>query len=409
MVFFFFFGHQNGLNAAGKGSSQISDIVVVEAEKPGGKDKEKVKKAPALAAKLTASSIVDQHLGSGATAGEKSTKSSGLTVEGSKQDRKIVDGNMAINGTETAGLNDQKLAENCVDSKTKTDSRKSLKRKPPSTPGRSSKRLAGHEPEMQPNFSLTERALRAAIKKPHEVGVDRTLSKARDTTGHEVALQQPVTQSTTSPSLTLNTAAGQAAQQPVDELKRSRSTNMSTSAVANKMPMHPVITEAETTVVHGNSVSAEVSLEPDLQNNFKAPPENQVLQQTTTGERQVEENTMPQADYWSDPCWDFAFKTLTGAIPLEETLTLPGCFPQPTGASITQENHLTFGLPEFEIAPPIFQNDVQQTAPAQNNVPLNQLSTNSTLPPAGNLNLPGCSSQPSLEAQSKDYQTKVKS
>lgn len=383
-------------------------MIVAEAQNAGGKDKEKMKNAPALATKLTASSIVDQHLGSGATAGEKSRKSSRLKVEGSKQDRKIVDdGNMAINGTQTAGLNDQKLEENRSDAKTKTDSRKSLKRKPPRTPGRSSKRLAGHEPEMQPNLSLTERALRTAIKMPHEVGVDTTLSKARDTTANKVALQQPVTQATTLSSLTLNTAAGQAAQQPVNELKRSRSMNMSMSAVANKMPMHPVIREAETTVVHRTSVPSEASLVTDLQNNFKSPPESQVLQQTTTGERQVEENTMPQVDYWSDPCWDFAFKTLTGAIPLEETLTLPGCFPQPTGASYTQEN-LTFGLPEFETAP-IFQNDVQQTAPVQNNMAVNQVSTNSTLPPAGNLNLPGCSSQPNLEVKSKDYQTKVKS
>lgn len=391
----------------GKESSQVSNIVVAEAENPRDKDKLKVKNVPALATKLTASSTVDTHLGSGATDGEKSRESSRLKVEGSEQDIKIVHGNMAVGGTETAGFNDQKMTENCLDLKTKTDLRKPKKRKPPSTPGRSSKRLAGHEPEMRPNFSLTERALRAAIKKPHEKGVDRTLSKAMDTATNAAALQQPVTQATTSPNLVLNTAADQGSQQPVNELETSRSSNLATSAVANKISLHPVVTEAETTVVHRTSVSAEAYLETGLQNDFKMQSDNQMLQETTglLSEKQVEENTMPQVDYWSDPCWDFAFKTLTGAIPLEETL--PGCFPQPTGTSYTQEN-LTFGLPEFEM-PPVFQNDVQQTAPVQNNVPVNQLSTNSTLPTAGNINLPGCSSQPSLEAQSKDYQTKVKS
>ncbi|RDX88441.1 Methyl-CpG-binding domain-containing protein 13, partial [Mucuna pruriens] len=32
---------------------------------------------------------------------------------------------------------------------------------------------------------------------------------------------------------------------------------------------------------------------------------------------------------WSDPCLEFAFKTLTGVIPVEENLTLQGCFQEP--------------------------------------------------------------------------------
>ena len=36
----------------------------------------------------------------------------------------------------------------------------------------------------------------------------------------------------------------------------------------------------------------------------------------------------PFMNSWSDPCLEFAFKTLTGVIPLEENLTLQGCFPE---------------------------------------------------------------------------------
>ncbi|WVZ24883.1 hypothetical protein V8G54_003427 [Vigna mungo] len=36
----------------------------------------------------------------------------------------------------------------------------------------------------------------------------------------------------------------------------------------------------------------------------------------------------PFMNSWSDPCLEFAFKTLTGAIPVEENLTLQGCFPE---------------------------------------------------------------------------------
>ncbi|KAL9329902.1 hypothetical protein ACSQ67_004905 [Phaseolus vulgaris] len=37
----------------------------------------------------------------------------------------------------------------------------------------------------------------------------------------------------------------------------------------------------------------------------------------------------PFMNSWSDPCLEFAFKTLTGVIPVEENLTLQGCFPEP--------------------------------------------------------------------------------
>ncbi|XP_027921646.1 methyl-CpG-binding domain-containing protein 13-like isoform X2 [Vigna unguiculata] len=37
----------------------------------------------------------------------------------------------------------------------------------------------------------------------------------------------------------------------------------------------------------------------------------------------------PFMNSWSDPCLEFAFKTLTGVLPVEENLTLQGCFPEP--------------------------------------------------------------------------------
>ncbi|KAI5655535.1 hypothetical protein M9H77_32722 [Catharanthus roseus] len=440
----------------------VSSTAVLEAEK--SKDKEggsmsetsKDTDGGTPAAKLTASTIEEMSLGSGTTRDEKS----GLKAEGSNQDAKIVPDNVSVKGTDTDGFHEQKLPENGLGAKTKTVTRKSKKRNLPSTPGRSSKRLAGHEPEMLPDLSLTERALRAAVRKPREVEADtssgmtpdtsakevgqqhvtqaettRLSSLASSTTANEVS-QHPVTDADTVMS-SLNTAANEVPQQPIIQAETTTSslntaanempqqpiiqaetTASSLNTAANEMPQQPII-QAETTAPSLNVAPNEMSQQPIIQAETtvanEAPSENQVSSQQTTGqvsERQVEENPMSQGDYWSDPCWDFAFKTLTGAIPLEDTLTLNSCFPQQTGTSYNQEN-LNFGLPEFEI-PPIFQNDVPQPALAQNtSAPpaADQPSTAPTLAPPGNINLPGCSSQqpPSLEAQKKDYQTKVNS
>ncbi|TKY60597.1 Methyl-CpG-binding domain-containing protein 13 [Spatholobus suberectus] len=48
---------------------------------------------------------------------------------------------------------------------------------------------------------------------------------------------------------------------------------------------------------------------------------------------------------WSDPCLEFAFKTLTGVIPVEENLTLQGCFQEP--ANYHERRDSGSMLPDF--------------------------------------------------------------
>ncbi|CAJ1937481.1 unnamed protein product [Sphenostylis stenocarpa] len=53
----------------------------------------------------------------------------------------------------------------------------------------------------------------------------------------------------------------------------------------------------------------------------------------------------PFMNSWSDPCLEFAFKTLTGVIPVEENLTLQGCFPEP--ANCHERRDGVSMLPDF--------------------------------------------------------------
>ncbi|RVX09040.1 Methyl-CpG-binding domain-containing protein 13 [Vitis vinifera] len=75
-----------------------------------------------------------------------------------------------------------------------------------------------------------------------------------------------------------------------------------------------------------------------------------------TGKKTGDEPELPPMDFpfmdvWSDPCLEFAFKTLTGAIPIEDNLEIEGYFQQQIDSSHTQNSSLTlpdFGLPSSQ-------------------------------------------------------------
>ncbi|XP_054809581.1 uncharacterized protein LOC129311355 isoform X4 [Prosopis cineraria] len=54
----------------------------------------------------------------------------------------------------------------------------------------------------------------------------------------------------------------------------------------------------------------------------------------------------PLVDSWSDPCLEFAYKTLTGAIPVEENLSIQGCFQEPANNCCGQKDASPM-LPDF--------------------------------------------------------------
>nr|XP_016466425.1 PREDICTED: uncharacterized protein LOC107789161 isoform X6 [Nicotiana tabacum] len=153
--------------------------------------------------------------------------------------------------------------------------------------------------------------------------------------------------------------------------------------------------------------------------------ENQPVREKQTGELVTENQdeqsrrlqaqlaSYPFGDYWSDPCMEFAFKTLTGAIPVEDTLAFQGSSQQEFNTSYTQADDGCFELPLFNTSS-FYMNDVpSHCTPSEERVPLEQPPITQTFLPTGSNSMPGCSSvvsqSPGLDTQAKDYQSKVKS
>ncbi|KAL3498796.1 hypothetical protein ACH5RR_041528 [Cinchona calisaya] len=292
---------------------------------------------------------------------DKLADSSQQKTEGSKIDVKV-DDDGAVSSIATAILNGQKQPEDVLDTDTQIHLKKSKKRKPPSMPIRSSKRLLGQGPDMLPKLGSSERASQAAGRKPVE------------------------TEAYTLSSLGQNAAANGLPQQ------------------LNTKPVVPF-------------------LGTEMQNSIENPSRDQGVGEQAVGqvnERRDEENPRCQdSQFWypfgdslADPCYEFAFKTLTGEIPLEDSLAFSGCCQPQIETSCTQGD-VSFGMLEIDTTPVLFQNDVPLHFDSlQQNTSTNQLPTNLAIP-SGNINLPSCSSfgsqQPSLEARSKDYETRVDS
>ncbi|XP_006358896.1 uncharacterized protein [Solanum tuberosum] len=182
--------------------------------------------------------------------------------------------------------------------------------------------------------------------------------------------------------------------------------------------------------------------------NLDLNVESQPVKEKQTGElvteNQDEQNrrlhaqlaSYPFGDYWSDPCMEFAFKTLTGALPVEDTLAFQGSTHQEYNTSYTQADDGCFELPLFNTSSFYLNDAPNHCAPSEEHVVKEQPALNQTfLPtgnnsipghssvvsqnpgltflPNGNNSIPGCSSivsqNPGLNPQAKDYQSKFKS
>uniref|UniRef100_A0A2P2LDG6 MBD domain-containing protein n=2 Tax=Rhizophora mucronata TaxID=61149 RepID=A0A2P2LDG6_RHIMU len=111
--------------------------------------------------------------------------------------------------------------------------------------------------------------------------------------------------------------------------------------------------------------------------------------------------------WWSESCLEFAFKTLTGTIPIDDNLSTPGYFQQQVGTSQTKregdlqqqantfnaQRDVSLALPDIGL-PNFFQNDISPHF----DTPEKQLLSHSTLASSnpsllspGNVSLPSCS------------------
>ncbi|XP_011072316.1 uncharacterized protein LOC105157598 isoform X2 [Sesamum indicum] len=280
-----------------------------------------------------------------------------------KPDAGVMAVDVAISSTVTDPLSNQKILESGTENQTDitpVKSRTSKKRKDTSLPQRASRRLAGSEPEVQPNSVLNERSLRAAAKRSSSSEVN-TFSSPSVKASARIPLPSDV--------------------EPAKE---------------------------ETLPVVESSDKAE-----------KPPTEDQAIPDEQAGtqasEKQQDDGKRPQesqlcydfGDSWSDPL-EFALKTLRGEIPIDDTLSFAGCFGEQVGIPYNKADGCLKASQCDE--PIIFQNafgDHSESSKQQGAV--NDLPANpSSFSPLGNISFPTCNgfnSQSSTGAVKKDSQT----
>lgn len=228
---------------------------------------------------------------------------------------------------------------------------------------RSSKRLAGLEPELASNSISGEQAWgNAAVES----------CKSEDPTGEKTDPHGPPD------GVSQQVEAG-------DE-----------TMLAQHDPTDIVTPLLESSDKSSKPLEAQTVSEEPSQKLENGKPEEQP--QKLGSERMDIENPDSQillayGDSWSDPCLEFAFKTLTGTIPVDENLAIQDYFQHQLDPSSTQKDD-SLALPDFG---PIksFQTDVphqldtpeKQPAPA----PQQPLPANPS-PPRGNASTPSCSS-----------------
>jgi hypothetical protein len=237
--------------------------------------------------------------------------------------------------------------------RTRVNVKKSKNKKELIVPPRSSGRLAGFEPEVVANSISSKRALQNESRKSHE--------------------------SEAFPPVVL-------ADGPSQQLESG-------------LAMEPA--------AHHTSTNLNTPLLGESSNKSKEPLEAQVVSKETPQMPQSEIMIEPQfsfpfGDSWSDPCLEFAFKTLTGVIPVEDNLAIQGSFQEQLDISHTQRDS-SLALPDFGL-PSSFQNDISfnfdsAEKPVSGHEP-------------GNVSLPSCSGvgsqQPRLEGN-KDLRGNVNS
>ncbi|EXB37396.1 hypothetical protein L484_024324 [Morus notabilis] len=272
-------------------------------------------------------------------------------------------------------------------SKTKSKNKKEL-----NLPRRSSKRLAGVEPELVASSVASERALQDVSINPNDKGTisgTNLLDKAK----------QPL-RAGPKIELTNRSSTKTDASVPEPSDKRKNSLEDLVAAPQEQPRMH----ETE---------RAELKKPESTQRMYETENSGPQLHESRKEELGSPEPDTPFsiADYWSDPCLDFAFKTLTGVIPIEDTLA-QGCFQEQVDVPDNCKNG-NGALPDFGSSS-LFETDISSQFDTLEKSSSSQqfAGTSASLPPQ-NLSFSSCNGihsqqQPPLEAN-KDLHQKVKS
>ncbi|XP_075487481.1 uncharacterized protein LOC142526781 isoform X2 [Primulina tabacum] len=218
------------------------------------------------------------------------------TEDCSKQGEKAMADVLAI----CSFINDTFTEEKFLDSEmenrthgTQSELRKSKKRRDLNLPLRASKRLAKSEPEMLSNVELSERTCRAATKRSSATSVPRVplpsdLGPTKKVADHANAV--------------VETLRGE---DPLNNVEKPLGEG---NATLNEEPSNKVknpLAEDDT-----NFKEQTVG-----KTNGKQPNDDVTSQDT--------QPCYEFGDSWTDPCLEFAYKTLTGEIPLDDTSPFP--------------------------------------------------------------------------------------
>ncbi|KAK3224666.1 hypothetical protein Dsin_004528 [Dipteronia sinensis] len=149
-------------------------------------------------------------------------------------------------------------------------------------------------------------------------------------------------------------------------------------------------------------------LENENMDTGKPEDQPQNLETEKMNNENAESQFFPFGNSWPDPCLEFAYKTLTGAIPVEDNLTFQD-YIQNQHVQIDGASGLSdLSMPSYFESDILFQFDAQEKPPASQQ----QFSVNQSLLPSGSASSPRCSSiasqQPCLEGN-KGFHGKVKS
>ncbi|KAK2664635.1 hypothetical protein Ddye_003209 [Dipteronia dyeriana] len=261
--------------------------------------------------------------------------------------------------------------------KTRINSIKSKNKQELNLPRRSSKRLSGFEPELVSNVMFNEQSCG---------NVTRNSSRCEATTGLADGVSQQLGD--------LHETTGVAH----DDSTGIKCQSHGESSNKNKRDL-----EVQT-VFEGEPQK----LENEKMDTGKPEDQPQNLETEKMNNENAESQFFPFGNSWPDPCLEFAYKTLTGAIPVEDDLTFQD-YIQNQHVHIDGASGLSdLGMPSYFESDILFQFDAQEKPPASQQ----QFSVNQSLLPSGSASSPRCSSiasqQPCLEGN-KGFHGKVKS
>ncbi|XP_073307688.1 uncharacterized protein [Primulina huaijiensis] len=215
------------------------------------------------------------------------------TKDCSKQGENAMADVLAICSSINDAFTEEKLPESEIENRnrgTRSEIRKSKKRRDLNLPLRASKRLAKSQPEMLSNVELSERTRWAATKRSSATSVPLPFDfdPQKEVADHANAVEETLRED-----------------DPLNNVEKPL-------AEGNTTLNEELSNKAENPLAEDN---ADLKEQTEAKTNGKQPNDDATSQDT--------QPCYEFGDSWTDPCLEFAYKTLTGEIPLDDTLPFP--------------------------------------------------------------------------------------